>query len=218
MAMAAEEKIEVMCTVGHTLCDPEHLIKEAKGKPTTAYASFCTHFNNVVKKHPIVVAPTVETMPALRMGTYQDGVHGVPTLEQLGYDASLATSPMLGGEKEALARLDKYMARTKWVAEFEKPNTSPAIADMDERSTTVLSPYLKFGCLSSRRFYLALKDVYKKSDKYSKPPVSLEGQLLWREVTCSMCARVRGPELRMRKCTCRWRVSCCDDKVAGVCM
>jgi cryptochrome len=49
-----------------------------------------------------------------------------------------------------------------------------------EPSTTVLSPYLKFGSLSPRVFYYELKEIYAKR-KHSQPPVSLHGQLLWRE-------------------------------------
>ncbi len=83
-----------------------------------------------------------------------------------------------GGETEALKRLEISMKNKTWVCKFEKPNTEP---NSLKPSTTVLSPYLKFGCLSSRRFYYELKDIYSKCGSYSKPPVSLEGQLLWRE-------------------------------------
>lgn len=43
-----------------------------------------------------------------------------------------------------------------WVCKFEKPKTSP---NSLVPSTTVLSPYIKFGCLSSRVFYYKLKEV-----------------------------------------------------------
>ena len=45
------------------------------------------------------------------------------------------------------------LADAEWVATFEKPKTSPNVL---EPSTTVLSPYLKFGCLSPRLFYTRL--------------------------------------------------------------
>ena len=49
-------------------------------------------------------------------------------------------------------------------------------------STTALSPYLKFGCVSSRLFAAKLRAVYSAAKgKHSAPPVSLMGQLLWRE-------------------------------------
>jgi cryptochrome len=70
------------------------------------------------------------------------------------------------------------MKDENWVAKFEKPNTSP---NSLTPSTTVLSPYLKFGNLSARVFYFKLKEIYRKKPTHSKPPVSLEGQLLWRE-------------------------------------
>ena len=50
-------------------------------------------------------------------------------------------------------------------------------------STTALSPYLKFGCVSPRTFWHELRAVLdvELGGKHSKPPESLEGQLLWRE-------------------------------------
>jgi len=49
-------------------------------------------------------------------------------------------------------------------------------------STTALSPYMKFGCVSPRVFYHELNGVLAElGGKHSKPPVSLMGQLLWRE-------------------------------------
>jgi deoxyribodipyrimidine photolyase len=83
-----------------------------------------------------------------------------------------------GGETEALRRLREHMARKEWVAAFEKPKTPPnSLAP----STTVLSPYLKFGCISPRLFYQELKAVEAAAAKHSVPPTSLVGQLLWRE-------------------------------------
>lgn len=65
-----------------------------------------------------------------------------------------------------------------WVSTFEKPSTSP---NSLEPSTTVLSPYLKFGCVSVRYVYSEILKIYSSSSTYTRPPVSLEGQLLWRE-------------------------------------
>ncbi|KAF3791892.1 6-4-DNA photolyase [Nymphaea thermarum] len=39
----------------------------------------------------------------------------------------------------------------------------------------------QFGCLSSRYFYQRLQDVYKSVKNHTSPPVSLVGQLLWRD-------------------------------------
>jgi cryptochrome len=86
---------------------------------------------------------------------------------------------MQGGETEAISRLDRYMRREKWVRTFEKPKGNPAMFD-PEPATTVLSPYMKFGCLSPRRFYVELKKVYA-GGSHTDPPTSLLGQLYWRE-------------------------------------
>ena len=70
------------------------------------------------------------------------------------------------------------LKRKRWVLSFEKPRTSPNTL---EPSTTVLSPYLKFGCLSSRLLLSRLRSIYAEAGRHTKPPVSLEGQLFWRE-------------------------------------
>ncbi|XP_077211301.1 DNA photolyase family protein isoform X2 [Tasmannia lanceolata] len=88
-------------------------------------------------------------------------------------------SPFRGGESEALKRLKQSLDDKEWVANFEKPKGDPSA--FLKPATTILSPYLKFGCLSSRYFYKCVNDVYKKVKKHTSPPVSLVGQLLWRE-------------------------------------
>ena len=51
--------------------------------------------------------------------------------------------PLLGGETAALARLATVAARGDWVRSFSKPETNPL--EWSPGSTTMLSPYLKFG-------------------------------------------------------------------------
>ena len=64
-----------------------------------------------------------------------------------------------GGEKEALTRLDRHMERKAWIASFEKPKMIPQSL---YASQTGVSPYLRFGCLSSRLFYWKLTELYMK--------------------------------------------------------
>lgn len=105
--------------------------------------------------------------------------YDIPELSELPMDEStLGANKFPGGEKEALDRMEKMLSRKQWICEFEKPKTAP---NSIEPSTTVLSPYISFGCLSARLFYHRLKAVLSKSKKYTKPPVSLMGQLMWRE-------------------------------------
>ena len=57
----------------------------------------------------------------------------------------------------ALARLADQLADEDWVVQFEKPKGDPSA--WPKPATTVLSPYLKFGCLSDRLFYAKLHQV-----------------------------------------------------------
>ena len=65
----------------------------------------------------------------------------------------------VGGETEALSRLERHLERKAWVASFGRPKMTPQSL---LPSQTGLSPYLRFGCLSTRLFYHALRDLYKK--------------------------------------------------------
>jgi len=93
----------------------------------------------------------------------------------------------LGGERPGLSRLAAAMADEGYVCGFEKPKTKSAA--FDPPSTTVLSPYLKFGCVSVRTFYWRLKEVLK-GKKHSQPPGSLLGQLYFREIAYMMGASI----------------------------
>jgi cryptochrome len=111
---------------------------------------------------------------------------GLPSLERLGYDKKDLKNrkkgglDFQGGEDAGVALLNTMMKRSKWVATFEKPKTIPNALKVD---TTGLSAYVKHGCISPRRFYHELSKVYATHNpkELSKPPVSLHGQLMWRD-------------------------------------
>ena len=77
---------------------------------------------------------------------------------QYGLRSALSRRHLQGGETEALARLAEQLSDKAWVAQFEKPKGNPAAFD-PKPATTILSPYLKFGCISSRLFYESLQQV-----------------------------------------------------------
>lgn len=68
----------------------------------------------------------------------------------------------VGGETEALVRLERHLERKAWVASFGRPKMTPQSL---LASQTGLSPYLRFGCLSVRVFYhqLSGKFLQKKT-------------------------------------------------------
>lgn len=76
---------------------------------------------------------------------------------KLGFDTENLRPPVwIGGETEALARLERHLERKAWVASFGRPKMTPQSL---LASQTGLSPYLRFGCLSTRLFYHQLTGV-----------------------------------------------------------
>nr|QXF69111.1 6-4 photolyase [Pohlia nutans] len=173
--LASKSGVEVFSPVSHTLFNPVDTIQKNGGTAPLTYQAFC----KVIGTPPApVAAPSQIPSPSEDLNNVE--IVAIPTLEDLGYiNLDEEFSPHPGGETEALRRLDDSLADQKWVCDFEKPKGDPTA--FMKPATTVLSPYLKFGCLSCRLFYQRLQAVYSQSKKYSKPPVSLEGQLLWRE-------------------------------------
>ena len=172
--------IKIHSPVSHTLYDPEHLLAKCSGKAPTTYGQFLKLIAKAGKP------PQQVSVPARLPPVSKDGINKkysttIPTLDSLGYsELPLGErTPFAGGESEGLKRLADQFRDTKRIAMFDKPKTSPT--DFQVPSTTVLSPYLKFGCVSPRLFYYKLQDVYKAHSKHAEPPVSLLGQLYWRE-------------------------------------
>lgn len=87
----------------------------------------------------------------------------------IGFDTEGLLPPVwIGGESEALARLERHLERKAWVASFGRPKMTPQSL---LPSQTGLSPYLRFGCLSTRLFYYQLTDLYKKVQDDCNPIV-----------------------------------------------
>lgn len=62
-----------------------------------------------------------------------------------------------GGETEALLRLQCHLQRKAFIASYAKPKMTPQSL---LASPTGLTPYLRFGCLSTRLFFTKLNDLY----------------------------------------------------------
>ncbi|XP_017954545.1 cryptochrome-2 [Drosophila navojoa] len=180
IAVAHGVKVDTHCS--HTIYNPEIVIAKNLGKAPITYQKFLSVVETLKlpkvldkpQRLPNGVQPIADALEL-----EQSDVYECPTLDQLvKRPQELGINKFPGGETEALRRLDTSLSDEHWVASFEKPNTSP---NSLEPSTTVLSPYLKFGCLSARLVHQRLQEILKRHPKHSKPPVSLMGQLLWRE-------------------------------------
>jgi len=108
----------------------------------------------------------------------------IVTLEEMGIDPKDARSPHVGGEKEALRLLKKYIDDEEFIGNFEKPKSSPAA--FEPQSTTLLSPHHHFGTLSVRRFWWDIQEVFARRKKAGRhiagEPENMPGQLLFRDM------------------------------------
>ncbi|KAJ8260263.1 hypothetical protein GJAV_G00178960 [Gymnothorax javanicus] len=179
--LAMEAGVEVIVKISHTLYDLDKIIELNGGQPPLTYKRFQTLISRMDPPE-MPVEPLSEALMGSCSTPLTDDhsdKYGVPSLEELGFDTEgLSSAVWPGGESEALTRIERHLERKAWVANFERPrmNANSLLA-----SPTGLSPYLRFGCLSCRLFYFKLTDLYRKVKKNSSPPLSLYGQLLWRE-------------------------------------
>ncbi|KAF4097140.1 cryptochrome circadian regulator 4 isoform X1 [Onychostoma macrolepis] len=178
-ALAQERGLQTYTHVSHTLYDLKRIVKANGGSPPLTYKKFL-HVLSVLGE-PEKPVRDVSAEDFLRCSTPAEPdpeqTYGVPSLADLGLENE---SEVLwpGGETHALQRLHKHFQSQGWVANFSKARTVP---NSLLPSTTGLSPYLSLGCLSVRTFYHRLSSVYAQSKNHSLPPVSLQGQVLWRE-------------------------------------
>lgn len=181
-SIAVEFGVQIIIRDSHTIYNPEVIIARNLGKAPMTYQKFLSvaeACGNVPKpcETPTKLPPFTKPIKDI-LELENPLCYDPPGLNEFGLkNSDLKECLYHGGESEALRRLEYYMSQTDWVCNFEKPKTSP---NSLEPSTTVLSPYLKFGCLSPRLFYHELKNVLN-TRKHTKPPVSLLGQLMWRE-------------------------------------
>ncbi|CAG02310.1 unnamed protein product [Tetraodon nigroviridis] len=179
--LAKEAGVEVIVKISHTLYDLDKIIELNGGQPPLTYKRFQTLISRMDPPEMPVEMLSGNLMGRCVTPISEDHGEkfGVPSLEELGFDIEgLPSAVWPGGETEALTRIERHLERKAWVANFERPrmNANSLLA-----SPTGLSPYLRFGCLSCRLFYFKLTDLYRKVKKNTSPPLSLYGQLLWRE-------------------------------------
>lgn len=183
-AAASAAGLSVVTAVGHTLYPPAQLLEAAGGTAPRTMGAFTSLVGRVGEPPPPLpdVGDTLPPPPPLADGEAA-GDYAVPSLEDLGWTTAAAAGLRVqGGEAAGLARMEKFLARRggEAVRKFEKPKTS--MVAWQTPDTTVLSPYLANGAVSVRTFYARLREVERAGGgRHTHPPVSLVGQLLWRE-------------------------------------
>nr|XP_021201222.2 cryptochrome-1 isoform X1 [Helicoverpa armigera]XP_021201231.2 cryptochrome-1 isoform X1 [Helicoverpa armigera]XP_049698225.1 cryptochrome-1 isoform X1 [Helicoverpa armigera] len=190
MSKCREVGITVTSRVSHTLYKLDQIIERNGGKAPLTYHQFQALIASMPPPPPAEAPISAQMLNGATtpLNDDHDDRFGVPTLEELGFETEGLKPPVwIGGESEALARLERHLERKAWVASFGRPKMTPQSL---LASQTGLSPYLRFGCLSTRLFYYQLTELYKRV-KRVRPPLSLHGQILWREFF--YCAATRNP-------------------------
>ncbi|NXE30268.1 CRY2 protein, partial [Ardeotis kori] len=176
--LGEELGFEVLSLVGHSLYDTKRILDLNGGTPPLTYKRFL-HILSLLGD-PAVPVRNLTAEDFQRCRASDPGLaerYGVPLPVDLKIPAE-SPSPWRGGETEGLQRLERHLTDQGWVASFTKPRTIP---NSLLPSTTGLSPYFSTGCLSVRTFFYRLSNIYAQAKHHSLPPVSLQGQLLWRE-------------------------------------
>ena len=170
-----EYKVNVQSFFSHTLYNPALIIAANSGQVPITYKDF-RHLLPILGK-PEDPIPEPDPMSVLSMSdrSVNKEQHGsIPSLQDLGFskDEALYTNTWVGGETEALRRLCSFcMSRVNTAAE------EPVNWLMSKDS---LSPYVRFGCLSSRQLFTQLHQFAS---------VSTRGQALFEQMTKNLLLR-----------------------------
>ncbi|CAL4196199.1 unnamed protein product, partial [Meganyctiphanes norvegica] len=118
--------------------------------------------------------------------------NGVPSPEQLGfYPEGREDMQYIGGETHALKLLEKRLSiEEESLSDFF---TLPEVINPDLLGPSMsLSAAITIGCLSVRKFYWDVHEVYYKIYGDTSPPIhSLRPELIWREFF--ICSSIHNP-------------------------
>lgn len=99
--------VVVSSSSSHTLFDPESYIIRNGGVVPTSYGSFQKVFQSMGPPRAAIAAPNRSEISPISPEEDVDASFDIPTLEQMGYASERKTSPFVGGETEALRRLQE---------------------------------------------------------------------------------------------------------------
>lgn len=201
--IADQHNVRIEEFYSHTIYNPFVVLQKNQNQVPMRMQTFLGIVESLRAGEPVPAEQFVQRESPLAKDANEiedEKFYDVPSLTELNVDAgTLQPSKYPGGEREGLERLGKSLSDAGWVCAFEKPNTSP---NSIRPSTTVLSPYVTFGCVSSRLFHQRLNEVLKKR-KHTKPPVSLMGQLMWREFYYTAAATIDNFDRMVGNSLCR---------------
>lgn len=188
--MSKKNEVQIIERVSHTLYDPEDIFNMNDNLPPNT----CLEMREACKK--IGEPEAAESKPDLAFissnlvsnkSLYDPIVHKVPELERFDvkpdFPEQVGSCIYVGGETKALELLKKRIEYE--IDSFKRgqinPNLTKPVIFTKEIS---LSPFLRFGCLSVRKFYWDITKAFQKHfhgpDK-EKFGLKAADQLFWRE-------------------------------------
>ena len=168
-------QVDVEAFFSNTLYHPMEIISANNGQVPITYKLFRQVIQTLGKPNEPLHLPVTSSI--LNMippgGEIEPPLGSIPTLQDLGFDNSeaLYTNSWAGGETEALCRLFRY-----GMSRVESMN-DPTCWLLSKDS---LSPYLRFGCLSSRQVFSQLQQFAS---------VSMRGQQLFKQTAKNLLLR-----------------------------
>ena len=185
--------IEVFESIGQTLWDPLEIIEANGGTPPLTYGQFC-HVTKAIgpPKRPVDDVD-LKNVEFVELENFPDILSSMtvfpnlPTPQMLGIEREADEEKIYkGGEKLALKyfyRRIKYERESFISGSFLQYRRDPDILNPPKS----LSPDLKFGCISVRKFYWAVMDTWDEVTEDDPPPnYTIVSKLIWREFFYAM--------------------------------
>jgi deoxyribodipyrimidine photo-lyase len=151
--------VDLVLHPGTFVVDDPAAIRTGDGGPYTVFTPYYRSWARAARREPL---PKPRSVPGLPPGVTTERI---PSLEGLGLTQPL-TDPASGGEHAGRARLDAFLSAG--VDGYDEHRDT-----LGHDGTSVLSPYLHFGCLSARDVEHRLPD--------SPGADELRRQLCWRD-------------------------------------
>ncbi|XP_050684342.1 cryptochrome-1 isoform X2 [Leptidea sinapis] len=188
-------EVGVVCRehVSHTLWEPDTILRHNGNIPPLTYQMFL-HTVSIIGDPPRPVSDV--DLREVQFGALPDAFckefcvfDKTPKPEDLGVfleNEDIRMIRWVGGETAALKQMEQRLAVERET--FFRGSYLPTHSSPDLLGPPVsLSPALRFGCLSVRKFYWAVQDLFIEVHKgrMSSAPF-ITGQLIWREYFYTM--------------------------------
>jgi deoxyribodipyrimidine photo-lyase len=172
---SVSSKIKFIESYDQFLYNPEEIPFSSFNEIPNVYTSFRKQCQKNTKLRKILEQPIKKT----KENNIETGT-SIPTLQNLGFESckldSRTAFPFLGGEDEALKRLNYYLWESQKIATYKK--TRNGLMGLDYSSK--LSAWLANGCISPITIYWAIKKFEKEVQK-NEDTYWLIFELIWRD-------------------------------------